>query len=294
MPLMLASQKLLQEQFHGSGSIALIDLHPIVAARDARAGRRAPIDLAGNQPELAAGPASRPRERTVAAGTGIHRAMPQPTRLQSHRDYRQDYRDGQRWHSQSGCPNAVLQQRITGARPMREENAMVKMFMACAAPVMAVALIGCSTTGHPPATAPSALVASTLSPVPPAETFSTAVPAGVDSGCEHATFSAPQLTGDWTESGDTTVTALSVDGTLTSSSGNQSGTWSYVPWASTPGKNSMPPGEENQCVLWLHWQSPAPPKDFVYIPLNATGTSLELSFVGRGNTLTWVRPRPTT
>lgn len=168
------------------------------------------------------------------------------------------------------------------------------MFIARAAPVMAVALIGCSTSGHPPPTASSTLVASTLSPVPPAETFSTAVPAGVDVVCEHATFSAPLLTGDWTESGGTTVTTLSVDGTLTSSSGNQSGTWSYAPWASTPAKNSMPPGEENQCVLWLHWQSPAPPTDLVYIPLNATGTSLELSSVGRGNALTWERPRPTT
>jgi hypothetical protein len=168
------------------------------------------------------------------------------------------------------------------------------MFLACAAPVIALALTGCSTSGHPPLTAPSALVASTLSPVPPAETFSTAVPAGVDSGCEHATFKAPQLTGDWTESGGTTVTTLSVDGTLTSSSGNQSGTWSYAPWGSTPAKNSMPPGEESQCVLWLHWQSPAPPTDFVYIPLNTTGTSLELSFAGRGNALTWERPRPTT
>ena len=170
---------------------------------------------------------------------------------------------------------------------------MVKMFIACAAPVMAVALIGCSTRGHPPPTAPSALVASTLSPVPPAETFSTAISAGVDVACDHAPFSAPQLTGDWTESGDTTVTTLSVDGTLKSSSGNQSGTWSYAPWASTPAKNSMPVGEEDQCVLWLHWQSPAPPTDFVYIPLKTTGPALELSFVGRGNTLTWVRPRPT-
>jgi hypothetical protein len=54
----------------------------------------------------------------------------------------------------------------------------------------------------------------------------------------------------------------------------------------------MPPGEGNQCVLWLHWQSPSPPMDLVYIPLKATSLSLELSFVGRGNTLTWVRPRP--
>jgi hypothetical protein len=171
---------------------------------------------------------------------------------------------------------------------------MVKLVVACATPVMAVAFIGCSPGGHRPSTVISALVASTLSPVPPAETLSTAVPAGVDSACEHATFSARQFTGDWTEPGDATVTTLSVDGTLTLSGGSQSGTWSYAPWGSTPGKSSMPTGEENQCVLWLHWQSPSPPMDLVYVPLKATSASLELSFVGRGNTLTWVRPRPAT
>ena len=171
---------------------------------------------------------------------------------------------------------------------------MTKLMTACAAPVMAVTLIGCSTSNHPAPTATSAHVASTLSPVPPAETMSTAVPAGVDSLCEHATFSAQQFTGEWTESGDTTVTTLSTDGSLTSSGGSQSGTWSYAPWASAPGKSNMPTGEENQCVLWLHWQSPSPPMDLVYFPLKATGTSLELSFVGRGNTLVWVRPRSAT
>jgi hypothetical protein len=204
------------------------------------------------------------------------------------------YGDGQRWHSRVGCPNAVLQQRITGASPMSEECAIVKLFSACAAPVVAMLLIGCSTSGHPTSIAAPARAASSLSPVPPAETLSTAVPAGVDSACEHATFSAQQFTGDWTESGDTTVTTLSVDGTLKSSAGNQSGAWSYVPWASSPGKSSMPAGEENQCVLWLHYQSLPPPTDLVYVPLKATATSLELSFVGRGNTLMWVRPQPPT
>lgn len=239
-----------------------------------------------NHPELAA--AVRVQNRAVVLGYS------QRERGGRHRKCRQDYGDGERWNSRVGCPNTVLQQRITVASPMRKEGAMVKLVIACAAPVMTVALSGCSASGHRPTTGASARVASTLSPVPPAETLSTAVPAGVDSACEHATFSAQQFTGDWTESGGTTVTTLSADGTLTSSGGSQSGTWSYVPWASTPGKSSMPAGEENQCVLWLHWQSPSPPTDLVYFPLKATGTSLELSFVGRGNTLTWVRPRPAT
>jgi hypothetical protein len=168
---------------------------------------------------------------------------------------------------------------------------MIK-FVACAAPVIAMALVGCGPSSQPASTATSAPVASTVSPVPPAATFATAVPAGVDHACEHAQFSAQQFTGDWTESGETTLTTLSGDGSL--KSGGQSGTWSYAPWASTPGKNSMPAGEESQCVLWLHYQSPSSPMDLVYVPLKATGTSLELSFVGRGNTLMWLRPLPAT
>jgi hypothetical protein len=171
---------------------------------------------------------------------------------------------------------------------------MGKLVMACATPVMAVALIGCSSDRHPPSPASLAPVASTLSPAPPAATFSTVVPAGVDSACEHATFSPQQLTGDWTESGDKTVTTLSTDGNLKSGGGNRSGTWSYTPWVLTPGKASMPPGEENDCVLWLHWELPSPVMDLVYVPLKVSSASVELSFVGRGNTVTWVRPQPFT
>ena len=32
--------------------------------------------------------------------------------------------------------------------------------------------------------------------------------------------------------------------------------------------------------------------DLVYVPLKVNSTSLQLSYVGRGNTLTWVRPKP--
>jgi hypothetical protein len=165
---------------------------------------------------------------------------------------------------------------------------MIK-FVACAAPVMVAALVGCGPGTHPATTATSAPVASTVSAAPP---VATAVPAGVDRACEHAQFAAQQFTGDWTDSGETRVTTLGGDGSLKSS--GQSGTWSYAPWASTPGKGSMPAGQESQCVLWLHYQSPSPAMDLVYVPLKATGTSLELSFVGRGNTLTWVRPQPGT
>lgn len=184
-----------------------------------------------------------------------------------------------------------LRQRITGARPVRAERAVVEFLMACAVPALAATLVGCGASGHSSSAVTAAQVASTPSP---AQTISTAVPAGIDRACEHGPFSATQFTGDWTDSGETTVTTLRTDGTLTSSSAGHSGTWSYTPWASTPAKSSMPAGEENQCVLWLHWQSPSPPADLVYFPLKATGDSLALSFIGRGNTLTWVRPHPAT
>ena len=168
---------------------------------------------------------------------------------------------------------------------------MIKLVTACAAPAVAALLVGCSHTGHQPSTQVAST--SSLQSAPPPATFATAVPAGVDTACEHATPSAQQLTGDWTDSG-AIVTTLDVEGTLKSSDGNRSGTWTYAPWVSTPGKRSMPAGEENQCVLWLHFQSPPPPMDLVYVPLNATNDSLELSYVGRGNTLHWVRPHQPT
>lgn len=161
---------------------------------------------------------------------------------------------------------------------------MIKVLTVCAT---ATLLVACSTSNHPSAATSSSLVASSASPVPPAATFSTAVPAGVDNACEHATPSAQQLTGDWTDSGEV-VSTLGGDYTLKSSNG-RTGVWSYMPWSSTPGKNSMPAGEENQCVLWLHWQSQSP-MDLLYVPLKATPDSLELSYVGRGNTLHWTRP----
>jgi hypothetical protein len=119
----------------------------------------------------------------------------------------------------------------------------------------------------------------------------TAAPASGDNACAQAPFSAQQFTGDWTGPDDPTVTTLGADGTLTSRGGSdESGTWSYEPWGRTPGKSQMPAGEDNECVLWLHWALPGPPTDLVYVPLKVSGASLELSYVGRGNTLTWVRP----
>lgn len=52
----------------------------------------------------------------------------------------------------------------------------------------------------------------------------------------------------------------------------------------------MPASAGDQCVLWLRWSDEAEGTSLVYVPLKVTETSLELSYVGRGNTLTWVRP----
>lgn len=122
-----------------------------------------------------------------------------------------------------------------------------KFLLGCAAPVVVVALSGCGSGSHPPSGPISPGVAPTSSSKPPqpAATSSTAVRAG-NNACANAQFSSQQFAGDWTEEGDTKVTTLSVDGALKASGGNdnESGTWSYEPWALTPGKSKMPPGEE--------------------------------------------------
>ena len=166
----------------------------------------------------------------------------------------------------------------------------------CAVSVLAAGVIGCSSGSHPPSAVSSPSVTTALSSITtqPAATTSTTAPVFGNNACAQAQFSPQQFTGDWTEPGDTTITTLGADGTLKSRGGNdnETGTWSYEPWELTPGKSQMPAGEANHCVLWLHWALPGPPMDLVYVPLKVSSTSLQLSYVGRGNTLTWVRPNP--
>jgi hypothetical protein len=85
---------------------------------------------------------------------------------------------------------------------------------------------------------------------------------------------------------------LGGNGTLSSREDGtvESGTWSYRPWADSPAKDEMPDSAANQCVLWLHVTSATPALNLVYVPLKLTETTLELSYVGRGTTITWVRP----
>jgi len=115
--------------------------------------------------------------------------------------------------------------------------------------------------------------------------------------CAQAKFTPQQFTGDWNPGDPASIWTLNADGTLKSTdknepNKNESGTWSYAPWGLTPGKSSMPHGQENHCVLWLHWAEPGTPMDLLYDPLEVSDTTLKLSYIGRGNTLTFTRPKP--
>lgn len=128
------------------------------------------------------------------------------------------------------------------------------------------------------------------SPVTEPTTVSTTAPAAADDPCAVAEFDNEQFAGDWTDEGGDIVTTLADDGTLTARDGAETGTWSYTPWMSTPASDQMPDGAADQCVLWLRW-SDGPDSDMIYVPLEVSETTLTLSYVGRGNTITWVRAR---
>lgn len=141
--------------------------------------------------------------------------------------------------------------------------------------VLAAAVSACTTgTGQPTTTAP------TTTPT------TTATTTRADVAC--AGFTAQQFVGDWTSPNDPATTTLTLDGALRSRGvGDESGTWSVRPIGQTPGSGQLP--DDSLCVLWLHWSSPAPAFDAFYVPLKVTDTQLQLSYVGRGNTLTWIR-----
>ncbi len=157
-----------------------------------------------------------------------------------------------------------------------------------------VMVVGCTSAPTPaPSTANASTNANASTPsssliaAPP----TTAVVAG-DTACAETKFTSDQFVGDWKEQDGTQVMTLGPDGTLTSQGGGtpQSGTWSYAPWKDSPAKNEMPDSAATLCVLWLAITNAAPALNLVYVPLKLTDTSLELSYVGRGNTVTWVRP----
>ena len=156
--------------------------------------------------------------------------------------------------------------------------AAARITLLCSSVAVAAGLMGCSSTA-----------VSSVTTKPAATTSTDAPESGIS--CAQGQFSPQQFTGDWTEAGDSTITTLDADGTLRSRRGNdrESGTWSYRSWSLTPAKDDVPAGQGDLCVLWLHWAQPGPPTDLVYVPLTVSATSLQLSYVGRGNTHTWVR-----
>jgi hypothetical protein len=174
----------------------------------------------------------------------------------------------------------------------------VKKWMSIAGVIGAAAMaaVGCtSSTSSAPQSTSSVNASPSTSPssVSSLSTTSSAAPATVSENnpCFGAQFTPPQFVGEWTEQGDTLVTTLAGDGTLNSHDGatTESGVWSYTPWEFTPAKDRMPDSAANQCVLWLRVTNPAPPTDLVYVPLKVTDTTMQMSYVGRGNTIVWLR-----
>lgn len=146
---------------------------------------------------------------------------------------------------------------------------------------LALTVAGCASAAHPP---------------PAVSRSSSASGPGTGGGCAQGLFSREQFLGDWTEPGEHVLRTLATDGTLKQRIGDsdeESGTWSFQSWALTPVKRFMPDGEANQCVLWLHLAAPGP-LDLAYVPLKASSTTLQLTYIGRGNTITWLRPNADT
>ncbi len=116
-------------------------------------------------------------------------------------------------------------------------------------------------------------------------------------GCSNATESSPsahaqppaascdskytrdQFVGRWID--ESTTITLAADGSLVTRGAQ--GSWEFTSWDKTP--QAAPSGQGSKCVLWLK----EAPLDLVYFPLNATPATLSMSYVGRGNTVTWTK-----
>lgn len=147
--------------------------------------------------------------------------------------------------------------------------------------LLAVGMSGC--------TAPTETSTETR-PTPAVTPVATTVPPAVspDEECAGSEFTVAGFIGAWQDG--PTVTTLSEHGSLSSNTNGdkQFGTWKFAPAGQTPAASQVPvPGT---CVLWFHWMD-EPQQDLFYVPLKVDATSLQLSYVGRGNTLTWQRAR---
>lgn len=98
-------------------------------------------------------------------------------------------------------------------------------------------------------------------------------------------FKRDQFVGTWNEDGSSGITTLNADGTMTSSSG-ENGKWEFTKWSATPSPART--GDENACVLWLQ---PKPVLNLVYGVQSATEQKITLTYIGRGNTITWTKSK---
>ena len=114
-----------------------------------------------------------------------------------------------------------------------------------------------------------------------------------DEQCLGSKYTGEQFVGSWTEAGSPVVTTLARGGSLQADNNGvaEFGTWTYVPLKDTPSKGDMPVSDAARCALWMSWQGKAG-LDLVFLPLKLTENSLELSYVGRGNTVVWLRAVP--
>lgn len=174
-----------------------------------------------------------------------------------------------------------------------------KLAVLCSVPCLAAGIAACATSTEPAtsattemvSTAPRTVVVQSAPEATAVATTTVRPEVSPDEQCPGSEFNVEQFIGSWQEVGGPTVTTLSQHGSLDSNSSGQKefGTWQFTPWDTTPAKSSRPSSAPNSCVLWLHWIADSGNLDLVYLPLEVTDTSIQLSYVGRGNTIDWQR-----
>jgi hypothetical protein len=173
-------------------------------------------------------------------------------------------------------------------------KSFTKFAVLCAIPTLAMGLAACdkATGGAPePVAASTSTAPGADGPSEPTATAAatTTRPPEVspDEECPGSQFSVAQFMGSWQEAGEPTVTTLAQHGALSATGGgtDQGGTWQFKPVSETPAADQM--SASSTCVLWLSWIDPQ--MDLFYVPLKVTADHLELSYVGRGNTIEWER-----
>jgi hypothetical protein len=110
--------------------------------------------------------------------------------------------------------------------------------------------------------------------------------------CAAAPIKQAQLVGKWLLGDGPQVSSFNADGTYSrelTSGTVEKGTWSYDTWDLSPAADRMPASAKDTCVIWFNPNSHADPYAAVYVPLSITDKALEVSLVGRGNTLEWRR-----